>query len=104
MNDACNLEKVKSKMKIEFLKAYQDFNELNDSVKSLLPKDDVKRDQCEWFAPKVAPFFFFPKTMYQNGLIKMKLVVMMLQWVLQVLWMILCQMTVFPMRHHVIHP
>ena len=59
MKDACNLEKVKSKRKIEFLKAYQDFNELNDSVKSLLPKDDVKRDQCEWFAPKVVPLLIF---------------------------------------------
>ena len=29
------------------------------TVKFLLTKDDVKRDQCEWFAPKVAPFFFF---------------------------------------------
>ena len=56
MKDACNLEKVKSKMEIEFLKAYQDFNELNDS---LLPKDDVKWDQCEWFAPKVAPLLIF---------------------------------------------
>ena len=27
MKDACNLEKVKSKMEIEFLKAYQDVND-----------------------------------------------------------------------------
>ena len=59
MKDACNLEKVKSKMENEFLKAYRDFNELNNSVKSLLHKDDVKRDQCEWFAPKVAPLLIF---------------------------------------------
>ena len=53
MKDACNIEIIKTKMEDEFSKAYKELNELNDSVKSLLSEDDVKRDQREWYAPRI---------------------------------------------------
>lgn len=58
MKHTCQVEIVKSKVENEFNKAYQELNDVNDCVKTLLSvtsEDDVKLDQSEWYIPKIIP-------------------------------------------------
>lgn len=53
MKDPCNVENVKAKMEHEFSKACNELNELNDAVKTLLNEEGIKKDQSEWYVPKM---------------------------------------------------
>lgn len=53
MKDPCNVKRVKAKVENEFKKAYKELNEINDSIKTLLLEEGVKKDQGEWHVCKI---------------------------------------------------
>lgn len=53
MKDPRNVESVKTKMENEFSKTCNELNEINDAVKTLLNEEGIKKDQSEWYVPKM---------------------------------------------------
>lgn len=51
MENNCNLEKVKSRLKV-LQATYEDFKECNSTVLLYLHPDEINKDQEEWFYPK----------------------------------------------------
>lgn len=62
MGDDGNVELVYTNMFTDSSKLVKELNDLNESIKVLLPAEEAEKDQVEWFGPNTATLDYFAST------------------------------------------